>query len=161
MNFLYIWVFGRNKIRCDCVAGLFTAAALRRRSLGRMELIFFLLNSFSRWLFPNSPDIFIFFSTFHIASTFCINFSPAPPDIFKLHQLVQVSDFVIVTCAFSPELQHLFNSKAFEQMKRSSILINTSRGGIINQVRSMTSGHSFFQEIFEDKYFPRKTWCQR
>merc|ERR1711971_1154480 len=54
-------------------------------------------------------------------------------DFLPFEQLLKVSDFVIVTCAFSPELHHLFNSKAFEQMKRSSILINTSRGGIINQ----------------------------
>ena len=55
-----------------------------------------------------------------------------------------MSDFVIVTCAFSPELQHLFNSKAFEQMKSSSILINTSRGGIINQVWSVLQNFKLF-----------------
>ena len=70
----------------------------------------------------------------------------------------QVSDFVIVTCAFSPELQHLFNSKAFELMKSSSILINTSRGGIINQVRSVPPSG---KDKYFSNYFVRMTWCQR
>jgi len=54
-------------------------------------------------------------------------------EFLPFEQLLKVSDFVLVTCAFSPELHHLFNTKTFDMMKTSSILINTSRGGIINQ----------------------------
>ena len=72
-----------------------------------------------------------------------------------LYHILQVSDFVLVTCAFSPELQHLFNSKAFDLMKSSSILINTSRGGIINQVRSVlsTSTSIFCGKLPKDALF--------
>jgi hypothetical protein len=41
---------------------------------------------------------------------------------------VIMSDFVVVTTAFSPELRHMFNTETFAMMKPSSILINTSRG---------------------------------
>jgi len=54
-------------------------------------------------------------------------------EFLPFEQLLKVSDFVLVTCAFSPELHHLFNTNTFDMMKTSSILINTSRGGIINQ----------------------------
>jgi len=48
-------------------------------------------------------------------------------------ELLTVSDFVLVTCSYSPDMQHKFDKKAFSKMKQTSILINTSRGGIINQ----------------------------
>ena len=47
--------------------------------------------------------------------------------------LLAESDFVLVTCAYTPELHHKFDKTAFAKMKKNSILINTSRGGIINQ----------------------------
>jgi len=61
-------------------------------------------------------------------------------------ELLQVSDFVIVTCAYSAELHHLFDSRAFGLMKKTSVLVNTSRGGIINQddlVTALSSGTIF------------------
>ena len=97
-----------------------------------MELSFFLLSNFSRWI---------------VTQIVCYDFRKGnlPLDQFsqlaqlsQLVQLFQVSDFVLVTCAFSPELHHLFNTKTFDMMKTSSILINTSRGGIINQVSLYT-----------------------
>jgi len=54
-------------------------------------------------------------------------------EFLSFEDLLQVSDFVLVTCAYSPDLHHKFNSAAFNKMKSSSILVNTSRGGIINQ----------------------------
>ena len=82
--------------------------------------------------------------------------------VWILYHIPQVSDFVLVTCAFSPELQHLFNTKAFELMKSSSILINTSRGGIINQVRSVlsTSTSIFCGKLPKKCTFFRMTWWQ-
>jgi len=57
-------------------------------------------------------------------------------------ELLKVSDFVVVTCSYSPELHHMFDSRAFGLMKNSSIFVNTSRGGIVNQddlVTALTS----------------------
>jgi len=48
-------------------------------------------------------------------------------------ELLKDSDFVIVTCSYSEDMKHMFNKQCFQAMKKSSILINTSRGGIIDQ----------------------------
>ena len=47
--------------------------------------------------------------------------------------LLRDSDFVIVTCALTKENEGMFNAEAFNKMKDSGILINTSRGGLVNQ----------------------------
>ena len=54
-------------------------------------------------------------------------------EFITFEELLTVSDFVLVTCSYSPDLHHKFDKKAFSMMKQTSILINTSRGGIINQ----------------------------
>jgi glyoxylate/hydroxypyruvate reductase len=43
--------------------------------------------------------------------------------------LVSESDFIIVTCALTPETKEMFNDSVFAKMKRTAIFINTSRGG--------------------------------
>ncbi|CAF1487390.1 unnamed protein product, partial [Didymodactylos carnosus] len=47
--------------------------------------------------------------------------------------LLSQSDFVIITCSLNEKTKNIFNSDAFKQMKPDSILINTSRGSIIDQ----------------------------
>jgi len=47
--------------------------------------------------------------------------------------LVSSSDFVIITTSYTEEMKHLFDQSVFKKMKNSAILINISRGGIINQ----------------------------
>jgi len=67
-------------------------------------------------------------------------------EFLPFEELLQVSDFVIVTCAYSPELCNMFDSRAFGLMKKTSVLINTSRGGVINQdhlVEALTNGQIF------------------
>ena len=54
-------------------------------------------------------------------------------EFVSFEQLLQHSDFVLVTCAYSPELHHKFDKAAFAAMKSSAVFINTSRGGIVNQ----------------------------
>lgn len=46
---------------------------------------------------------------------------------------LSASDFVIVTCALTPETQNMFDAEAFRKMKKNAVLINTSRGGLVNQ----------------------------
>lgn len=48
-------------------------------------------------------------------------------------QLLQESDYVILCCALTPETKNLIGEKALKQMKPSAILINTSRGGCVDQ----------------------------
>jgi len=42
-------------------------------------------------------------------------------------------DFVVVTCALTPETRHLFDARAFALMKKGAVFINTSRGGLVEQ----------------------------
>ena len=48
-------------------------------------------------------------------------------------ELLSASDFVIVTCAMTPETKGLFDKTAFSKMNKSAIFINVSRGGLVNQ----------------------------
>ncbi|CAG2057639.1 unnamed protein product [Timema podura] len=50
-----------------------------------------------------------------------------------LDELLAHSDFVIVTCALTPETKEMFNDTLFEKMKSSAIFINVSRGGVVDQ----------------------------
>lgn len=47
--------------------------------------------------------------------------------------LLRDSDFVIATCALTPETKGIFNKDAFEKMKTTAVFINTSRGAIVDQ----------------------------
>lgn len=47
--------------------------------------------------------------------------------------LVKESDFVLGCCALTDKNKGLFNSNVFKKMKKTSIFINTSRGGLVVQ----------------------------
>lgn len=47
--------------------------------------------------------------------------------------LLKESDFVIISCSLTPETKEMFNASAFSQMKKTAILVNISRGTIVNQ----------------------------
>lgn len=51
----------------------------------------------------------------------------------SMDELAEKSDFIVVTCALTPETQGLFNRQMFQKMKRTAILINTSRGPVVDQ----------------------------
>lgn len=48
-------------------------------------------------------------------------------------ELLKESDFVIVTCALTPETRGLFGDSAFEKMKPTAVFVNTSRGTVVDQ----------------------------
>ncbi|CAJ1052157.1 hypothetical protein F7725_005488%2C partial [Xyrichtys novacula] len=48
-------------------------------------------------------------------------------------ELAKQSDFLAVCCALTPETKEICNKNLFSKMKSSSIFINTSRGGVVNQ----------------------------
>lgn len=50
-----------------------------------------------------------------------------------IDELVAESDFVVVTCALTPETKGLFNKEMFKKMKKTAIFVNTSRGPIVDQ----------------------------
>lgn len=45
--------------------------------------------------------------------------------------LLTDSDIICICCNLTPQTRHRFNKKAFEKMKKSAILVNSGRGGII------------------------------
>lgn len=51
----------------------------------------------------------------------------------SLNDLLAISDFVILLCALTPETERLINASTLALMKRSAILINVARGGVVDQ----------------------------
>ena len=50
----------------------------------------------------------------------------------SLDELLQQSDIISLHCPLLPETHHLINKEAFAKMKKGSMLINTSRGAVID-----------------------------
>jgi D-3-phosphoglycerate dehydrogenase / 2-oxoglutarate reductase len=50
-----------------------------------------------------------------------------------LETLVKTADVLSLHCPLVPETRHIIRREAIDQMKPGSILINTSRGGLINE----------------------------
>ncbi|HYM66885.1 MAG TPA: D-glycerate dehydrogenase [Patescibacteria group bacterium] len=50
-----------------------------------------------------------------------------------LGRLLSESDFISVHVPLTPETRHLLSTQQFEQMKRSAIVVNTSRGPVIDE----------------------------
>ena len=48
-------------------------------------------------------------------------------------ELVQESDILCICCAVTSQTVGKFNKSVFEKMKRTAVLINTSRGSVVNQ----------------------------
>ena len=62
---------------------------------------------------------------------------------FKLDELLADSRFVSLHCYLDDSTRHLIDAAAFEQMQPDSFLINTARGGIVDQtslVAALSSG---------------------
>jgi D-lactate dehydrogenase len=57
----------------------------------------------------------------------------------ELPELFASSDIITLHCPLTPETNHLINTEAIEQMKPGVMLINTSRGALIN-AKSVTRG---------------------
>ncbi|CAC5419172.1 GRHPR [Mytilus coruscus] len=45
--------------------------------------------------------------------------------------LLNDSDIICICCNLTPQTKHKFNTKAFEKMKKSAVLVNSGRGGVI------------------------------
>ncbi|XP_076848604.1 glyoxylate reductase/hydroxypyruvate reductase [Brachyhypopomus gauderio] len=54
-------------------------------------------------------------------------------DYVSMDKLARESDFLAACCALTPETQGICNKNLFSKMKKTSIFINTSRGGVVNQ----------------------------
>lgn len=51
----------------------------------------------------------------------------------ELDKALPKADFVIISLPLTPRTKHLFNLEKFKLMKKSAILINIGRGGLVNE----------------------------
>lgn len=50
----------------------------------------------------------------------------------SLKKLISKSDIIALHCPLTPETHHMFNKETFALMKKGAMLVNTSRGGLID-----------------------------
>jgi glyoxylate reductase len=72
----------------------------------------------------------------------------------SLEQLLARSDFVSVNLALTPQTRNLLDADKIAAMKPGSVLVNTARGGIVDELalaRALDSGHLFAAglDVFE------------
>jgi len=74
----------------------------------------------------------------------------------NLDRITESSDVIVLAVPLSSETTHLYNSSMFRKMKPSSILINVSRGGVVNEadlyealITRKIAGASL--DVFEDE----------
>ena len=51
----------------------------------------------------------------------------------RLEKVLPRADFIIICLPLTPNTHHLFDMKKFKLMKKSSVLINIGRGGLVNE----------------------------
>jgi (S)-sulfolactate dehydrogenase len=54
--------------------------------------------------------------------------------LFSLNELLAKSDAVTLHLPFLPETKSLFNAQTLDQMKQGACLVNTARGGIVDEM---------------------------
>jgi len=56
------------------------------------------------------------------------------PNAMPLDELLSTSDFVSLHCPLNAETKHIINKGTLAKMKKTAFLINTGRGGLINEL---------------------------
>ncbi len=62
-----------------------------------------------------------------------VHYDPFTPDSMDLDELISSSDYISVHCPLTPETNHLISSREFNMMKPLALLVNTSRGPVIDE----------------------------
>ncbi len=73
-----------------------------------------------------------------------LHYDPMLPDSTPLDELLARSDYVSLHCPLTPETRGLFNAEKFRLMKKNALLVNTSRGAVIDEkalFEALESGH--------------------
>jgi phosphoglycerate dehydrogenase-like enzyme len=81
------------------------------------------------------------------------------PRFVTLDELLRRSDVVMVLCSLNEESRHLLDASRLGSLKRGAVLVNTARGGIVDEqalVRLARSGHisHLGLDVFEQEPLP-------
>ncbi len=60
----------------------------------------------------------------------------------QINRVAKESDFLAITCPLTPLTENMINKNIFKLMKDTAIIINTSRGGIINEDDLISTLHN-------------------
>lgn len=82
---------------------------------------------------------------------------PAGVELVDFDTLLRESDFLSIHVHMEPENYHLFNDLTFGLMKHGAILVNTSRGDIVDEaalIRSLKSGRlaAYGTDVLHDEW---------
>ncbi len=69
---------------------------------------------------------------------------PLSPESVPLDTLLREADFISLHCPLTPETRHLIDRAAFARMKPGALLVNTSRGPVVDEkamIEALQSGH--------------------
>ena len=73
-----------------------------------------------------------------------LHYDPASPNSMALDEMLPLCDFVSVHCPLLPQTTKLFNKERFALMKKNALLVNTSRGPVLDEealLASLQSNH--------------------
>jgi D-3-phosphoglycerate dehydrogenase len=93
-----------------------------------------------------------------------------PPDsgveLVTMEQLLKESDLISIHVPLNPETKHLIGEKALQQMKPTAFIVNTSRGGVIDQdalVRALEEKRigGAALDVFEEEPLPASSPLRR
>lgn len=62
-----------------------------------------------------------------------VHYDPFAPDSMDLDELLKVSDYVSLHCPLTDETRGLIDARRLALMKRNALLVNTSRGPVIDE----------------------------
>ncbi len=79
----------------------------------------------------------------------------------SLDELLQVSDVISIHCNLTSETRHLLDEKAFGKMQKKPVVLNTSRGEVIDEkalLRALQEGiiHSAGLDVYENEPVTQK-----
>jgi D-3-phosphoglycerate dehydrogenase len=82
-----------------------------------------------------------------------------PVELLSLDDLLARSDYVSLHSPLTPQTRHLINAKTLARMKPGSVLLNTARGGLVDEAAlcdALRSGHlrAAGLDVFETEPLP-------